>query len=299
MSSKNIYITKICEICGNEFSCKRYNDKTREKRFCSQLCVNNHLSTTKKLNICSCLLCHTEVGVNSITLHYNSKQCIENSNKNESIKCNFCNKTFKNLNTNPIIHIMSCESNKNSHKYIENFQLSSKLQIKMASIVKNSHKEGKYVGAFQKGMQTRTKNGTLKHTQQSLENCRKAALKSNHQRVCKRTHNYTDKNGRTFKFDSKWEDALADRLDYLDVIWDRPKPIQWIDKDGISHNYFPDFYLPDNDLYLDPKNSYAEEQQKEKLEIVSKQINLVILRSLQECENFVVGLPRVELGTQN
>jgi len=90
---------------------------------------------------------------------------------------------------------------------------------------------------------------------------------------------------RLFKFDSSWEDAMAIRLDELNINWDRPKAIQY-ELDGKLRNYFPDFYLPDYDLYLDPKNPYCYEQQKAKLEIVSKMINLKIITSLIECKQF-------------
>jgi len=125
-----------------------------------------------------------------------------------------------------------------------------------------------------------------KHTAETKQKISERALKSNHQRKCKMSHNYTDKKGRTFIFDSSWEDALADRLDELELKWERPGPILYQDRAGKNRKYYPDFYLPDHDLYLDPKNSYAEKQQNEKLMIISKIINLSILRSLEECVHF-------------
>ena len=52
--------------------------------------------------------------------------------------------------------------------------------------------------------------------------------------------------------------------------------MKWIDKYGIERNYFPDFYLPLYDLYLDPKNKFAYKVQKEKIDIL-KIIGLIIL----------------------
>lgn len=87
--------------------------------------------------------------------------------------------------------------------------------------------------------------------------------------------------------DSTWELSLAKRLDQLNVNWTRPEPIQWIDKSGVSHNYFPDFYLEDYDLYLDPKNPQAIKFQTEKLNCLLTQYkNIVILHSIEECENY-------------
>ena len=76
------------------------------------------------------------------------------------------------------------------------------------------------------------------------------------------------------KLDSKWELKLAQYLDECGIDWIQPTPITWIDIDNKPHRYYPDFYIPMYDLYLDPKNDFVITLQKEKLDIVSKQINL-------------------------
>jgi hypothetical protein len=154
--------------------------------------------------------------------------------------------------------------------------------------IKLARANGAYVGSAKKSVETRRKNNTLNHSDESKEKCRVAALKSPHQRVCKKSHEYIDKRGRKFILDSSWEDALADRLDELNLNWDRPSSINY-QLNGYTKRYFADFYLPDFDLYLDPKNEYAKRQQKEKLDIVSKLINLLILNSLEECKNFNIS----------
>lgn len=81
--------------------------------------------------------------------------------------------------------------------------------------------------------------------------------------------------------------ALAKRLDELNIVWERPGPIFYIAKDGSNRRYFPDFYLPKFDLYLDPKNPFAIKAQKDKLDQLTKQIkNLIIIKDLHECEIF-------------
>lgn len=87
-------------------------------------------------------------------------------------------------------------------------------------------------------------------------------------------------------FDSSWEDLVAIQLDKLDVNWIRPEPIHYTKENGKLGNYFPDFYLPDFDIYVDPKNPYVREKQKYKLEEIHKIINLVILNTPTECNNF-------------
>jgi hypothetical protein len=161
---------------------------------------------------------------------------------------------------------------------------------KRSKSISIAHQNGCYVNASKKAIITRRSkypNGVIRMSRQYRENARIAALKSKHQRVSKRSHQFVDKRGRTFTFDSSWEDITAIRLDELDIKWDRPAPIQYRLGEVVK-NYFPDFYLIDYNLYLDPKNPYVEDQQKDKLRVVSKLINLQILRSAEECKNFQI-----------
>lgn len=109
-----------------------------------------------------------------------------------------------------------------------------------------------------------------------------SALASNHRRLKKGVLYY-----KGILLDSSWELALAKRLDFLNIEWIRPDPIKWKDDEGIIHNYFPDFYLPKYDLYLDPKNPAAYNSQKEKIDCLKKQLtNLIILVTLDECKTY-------------
>lgn len=77
-------------------------------------------------------------------------------------------------------------------------------------------------------------------------------------------------------FDSGYEVLIAKYLDAHNIIWIRPtNAVYWFDSNGKQRRYFPDFYLPKYDIYLDPKNSYCISQQIEKLNVVSKLIKLI------------------------
>jgi hypothetical protein len=90
--------------------------------------------------------------------------------------------------------------------------------------------------------------------------------------------------------DSTWEFELAKRLDSLNIKWIRPDPIRWFDEDGVAHNYFPDFYLPDYNLFLDPKNTHAFKVQEKKIKtLLTQHKNIVIITSLEECQNFSIS----------
>lgn len=107
-----------------------------------------------------------------------------------------------------------------------------------------------------------------------------------YKRKCKSTVYY---NG--FRFDSMWEVKTAEILDKNKVKWIQPNPMIWIDKDGKKHNYFADFYLPEYDLFLDPKNDYCIRAQNEKLEYIKEYYkNVVILRKDQINEDFILNL---------
>lgn len=63
-----------------------------------------------------------------------------------------------------------------------------------------------------------------------------------------------DYNGK--KLDSSYELLVAQSLDKNHINWIRQKSLKYIDSLGKIHNYTPDFYLPDFDIYLDPKNDF-------------------------------------------
>lgn len=122
------------------------------------------------------------------------------------------------------------------------------------------------------------------HTEETKQLLREKALASPHRRLKKGTVEY---NG--VLLDSSWELALAKRLDELGIKWVRPEPIPWVDDEGLIHNYFPDFYLEEYDLFLDPKNPVVIKLQQQKIDILLKQYkNIVILKSLEECKKYSI-----------
>ena len=65
-----------------------------------------------------------------------------------------------------------------------------------------------------------------------------------------------DSFGKIVRLESSFETKFADLLDELKIKWIRPKPLPWIDDLGTEHNYYPDFYLINYNIYFDPKNDY-------------------------------------------
>ncbi len=86
------------------------------------------------------------------------------------------------------------------------------------------------------------------------------------------------------RYDSQWEVQMVQFFKERKIVFEFPSPIPWTDANGKTHKYFPDFYLPKLNVYVDPKNPVVILQQREKLSVVSKLIPLLYgdIQTLQE-----------------
>lgn len=200
--------------------------------------------------------------------------------------CKYCNLSFSKFGSSERAnHSRWCDKNPKRAEYVQKnngLQLQTPEVIAKRNIsIKQAYADGKYDHVVYLG------NPGYKHTIETKRILREKALASPHRRLIKSVRNYTKKNGTIVKLDSSWEEALAKRLDAINIEWVRPNPIKWVDRTGIVRNYFPDFYLPDYDIFLDPKNPYAVKAQWEKLNCLTTQVkNLIIIKSLYRCNNF-------------
>jgi len=240
-------VKHICSKCGNSFSAKGGN-------------YNKHIASCDgtykpfiKLNRCKyCDLDFSEKSINERANH--SRWCDKNPLRQEYIT-----------------HVADMRSS-----------ITEESIKKRANTISKLHDNGNYKDAPAKAYQTKVKNGSLFHNEKTKEIMREKALSSPHRRLKRKIIYY---NG--IWLDSSWELEIAKRLDLIDVKWLRPDPLKWIDENGIKHNYFPDFYLPDFNLYLDPKNPHAYKVQEKKIKMLLTQYNnIVIIRTLEECKNF-------------
>jgi len=83
--------------------------------------------------------------------------------------------------------------------------------------------------------------------------------------------------------DSSWEVEIAKWMDIHNVKWERSKKINfiWTDFNGKKRRYYPDFYLKDYNVYLDPKNKYLIEKDTFKIEQVQKENNIKVIFGLK------------------
>ena len=86
--------------------------------------------------------------------------------------------------------------------------------------------------------------------------------------------------------ESSWEEKIAELLCKKKIKWIRPEPIQWIDSKNKLHMYYPDFYLINYNVYLDPKNLYCMKKDKEKMEVISKNYK-VVYGDISVVENYI------------
>jgi hypothetical protein len=204
--------------------------------------------------------------------------------------CKHCNKEFIfSSASEKANHSRWCTYNPNRQKYLDTLEIcrnsiTKESTDKRNKSISNAHKNGAYKDSASKGLKTKIKNNSLKHTEDNKQKIREKALASNHRRLCKSVRDYICRDGTIVKLDSSWEEALAKRLDELQIKWIRPNPLKWKDECGIEHNYFPDFYLTDYNLFLDPKNPIAFKSQETKITILKNMYsNIVFILSLEEC----------------
>ena len=205
-------------------------------------------------------------------------------------KCKHCKKEFdKKAIAN---HSRWCNKNPKRKEYVNALKERNNVELmnearKKSGIHNQFEKariEGKDVPEHpMKGKEVPTLQGR-KHTEETKQLIREKALASPHRRLKKGVVEY-----KGILLDSSWELELAKRLDELEIKWVRPDPIPWVDEKGVTHNYFPDFYLEDYDLFLDPKNPQAIKVQQKKLDCLLTQYkNIVIIDSLEKCKEYSV-----------
>lgn len=83
--------------------------------------------------------------------------------------------------------------------------------------------------------------------------------------------------GNIFIAESSYEVDLSIILNELNIKWIRPSYFWYYDKKENKRRYYPDFYLPNYDLYLDPKNEFLIKNDIDKIIRVVKENNIKIV----------------------
>ena len=252
---KELYLQnpKKCKYCGNDISYdKRHNDCCC--RECSYKLRGEMISNNNKI--------------------INNKLC-------ENLFCQYCNKQFKSLNSLKQ-HEIYCKENPNHKespfvKYNKNRE-----SVWNKGLTKETDQR---VAKAAKTLNDKLASGEIvfKGTPHTEEFKKMASINAKKNKLGGwHSSQHIIYNG--IRLDSSFELHVAKSLDENNIKWIRPTYFIWIDKDGKDHRYYPDFYLPEYDVYLDPKNDWLITNinskfgitDTEKIHMVEKQNNIKI-----------------------
>lgn len=209
------------------------------------------------MKISKCKHCGLEKDISNLSKGWmanHSRWCEKNPKRNEYVN-----------GSNHAIHAMNLARKQTGRT---NQYEAAKLDNIPAPISPMKGKTGRFLGK--------------RHSFETKKLLSEKARNSKHRRL---RRNMVEYNG--VMMDSTWEVRLAKKLDSDHIQWIRPDPIKYTDLHGKNRHYFPDFYLPKYNLYLDPKNPAAYIAQKEKISVLTKTYdNIIILRTLDEIDNF-------------
>lgn len=230
---------------------------------------------------CSCINCKSIVGTNVLGIHYLSKSCQSGGKYFPMNNCPHCNVDKKDIEVQFANHVKECNPNKHLYKNTKG----SKYKEGRVSWNKGLTAEtSESVKSAANTLKNKYKNGELIPVKNNLTTEQRSALararglggyRPNAGRSKK--FNVIDSYGTQVTLQSTYELACSKILDELSIKWYRPKALKYNTK-----NYFADFYLPDFNLYLDPKNSFKAKLDKEKIDAVIQQNNVKVFVLLEE-----------------
>jgi hypothetical protein len=243
----------VCPICN-----------TKTKKYTSE--VNRQLKIGRKI--------------------YCSKKCSIAGIKNSHIKypkyektCSICSKKFITSNAKKSKKFCSkiCANNY-SRQFVDKQKISKSLKLAWKRGDFDKLKSKLKVNKKYKLTCTICNKAFLNRLQKTKTCSKKCFLEllSNQSRKnpnCGGETNYKKFIYKNVYMDSSWEVNLAKFLDLNDIEWKRSKKFVflWTDKNNKKRRYYPDFYLPKYNLYLDPKNKFLLEKDEFKLKQVIKE----------------------------
>ena len=249
MSSKSIYSSPLCSciICRKEFSAKGIHSHVRIAHTANGAMIH---STNRNPEKCSITI-KNKAYERNITLcrkYYSSPnicKCCGKSvdwfRRNNRFCSQNCAASYTNKTRNPLV------------KEKQKATLKKTLAVK-PKIVNPTKKISLCYFSYCKICNCVIRN---KNTKTCSADCY-GKLLSNLASV-RMTH---PQNGKTvtyngIKLGSSYELVVAIDLDANNIKWTKPKPLYYTDRvSGKIKRYFPDFFLPEYNVYLDPKNDF-------------------------------------------
>jgi len=238
-----------CKFCGEIFSCGiKQHEPTclhnpKNIRYCKECCK-------QILNYDAKTFCNS-----SCSATYNNKIRVKNFKPKQS-NCLMCGTSLVSV-INKKQYCKSC-INKRQNSYMNKTTFNCKCLI--------CSKQFEHVGRKVKTCSFICYKKLL--SQQSKANVN-----------CGGDTNYKKYYYKDIYMDSTWELEIAKWMDGEGIEWERSRKIMfwWTDINGNKRRYYPDFYLPKYNIYLDPKNKYLLSKSLYKLEQVKKENNITLI----------------------
>lgn len=230
----------------------------------------------KQIEKYCCIKCRREISVVAITRHNRSCSGAEKNIKAPK-ECEFCLRVFK-TGSACGLHRSQCKSNpkrkteryaawnKGKTKFTDDRIL--KCSESLLETIKRNPNFGRCVDAEKEILRRRKISERAKEL--GFGGYRENAGRSKKYKV-------VDTFGKPVTLQSSYELTCASILNELNIQWIRPGALKYS-----GRNYFPDFFLPEYDLYLDPKNEYRARLDYEKIESVKDQNNVKVCVILKD-----------------
>jgi len=278
----NELIMCLCTKCFKYFPRKKYNiqvsiKKNRINNFCCDSCKKE-----KNLKLRHCQICLKEFDSEYDNQRFCSHSCAAKfSNEKRSIfhdKCQKCNVVVERKVKRRICICQKCQLER--RKYQPSYKKRPKYGC-VCIICSNNFL------------------GTSSKSKVCSKNCFSINARKN--AICRNLGGETNYRKYTYNeiyFDSSWEVEIAKYLDEKSISWIRSREYNftWKDQNKVEHRYYPDFYLPQFNVYLDPKNSYKLKQDLDKLKRVQEQCSIrIVYGHKNKIKNFINGLDKIKL----
>lgn len=281
----------ICEICGKAFkSAPARSGHQRVHQSLAQGKIHECSTCGRAFSSLSSLNTHSCKTLSERRAESRNKKKPERLQNNgfhrpQILYCEYCNKECHNQNS-LIQHEIRCKKNPNKiNTYNEGF---------------NQNREYTPLTPWNKGLTKETSAAVAAYSEKAAETLRgrPGHLHTEEEKLhlskiaCERglggiNWRVGQLHYKGIRMDSKYEIATAESLDEYGIRWQRPvPPLYFTTIDGKRHRYIADFYLPDYQVFLDPKNDYLIHNDcknrlgltgKEKIDLVAEQNQVRIL----------------------
>ena len=250
---------KKCEKPSKEINRQKRNGKT--KFYCSLSCSTTEIKTTTSNIELKCLWC--------------DKSFLSTTHKSHRTCCSkMCSVRYAQSKVDPVIH---------------------KLSLQGLERIKNYPKQKKFICVICGNSFTKkVNNGVIVRKTCSKECYSKLISKlSTENPNCGGETNYKKYRYRGIWMDSTWERDLAEWMDFQRIIWERSRKkhmLWWTDKED-KRRYYPDFYLPQYNIYVDTKNPYLMKCDDNKIKSVIKENNVkIVCGNIEEVKKILTDL---------